>query len=200
MIELNGTLKAADFARLHYAHRLRRTWPLIVAIVVLTTILSLIVCLYPYPALSVVVRFLLVILVVGITLSALIPYRAARRQLKNELYFRDPIIERFKPMAMNWKGPNSLSKWRGRIYRKYMRCGRCSSCIEDLKLPTLFQSGSLRIKRKWMRGEGRSKSGWHLGRYRSRASSVAGYDECPSFGPSRLSLDLWRHTDATTRH
>jgi hypothetical protein len=104
MIELSGTLRAADFAKLHYAHRLRRTWALIVAIVVLTAILSLIVCLYPYPALSVMVRFLLVILVVGITLSALVPYRAARRQLKNELYFRDPIIERFKPIGYELEG------------------------------------------------------------------------------------------------
>jgi hypothetical protein len=104
MIELNGTLKAADFARLHYAHRLRQTGPLIVAVVALTTILSLIVSLYPYSTLSVVVRFLFVILVVGITLSALSPYGAARRQLKNELYFRDPIIQRFKPIGYELEG------------------------------------------------------------------------------------------------
>jgi len=104
MIELNGTLKAGDFARLHYAHLLCRTWPLIVIIVVLTTILSLIVSLYPYPTLSVVVRLLLIIFLVGLTLSAaLSPYKAAR-QLKNELYFRDPIIERFNAIGYELEG------------------------------------------------------------------------------------------------
>jgi hypothetical protein len=104
MIELNGTLKSADFARLHYAYQLCRTWRLIVVIVVLTIALSLIVCLRPYSTLSVAVRLLLVIFVLGMTLSAISPYRSARRQIKNEPFFRDPIIERFKSIGYELEG------------------------------------------------------------------------------------------------
>jgi len=110
MVALQGTYTRADFARFQYFHQLRRIWPAILLILVITLALMLLIAARPDPNLIANVSPLLAMFAIWLILLGVSPWWAAYRQAARQPYLRDMLEFSFTALGYRLKGTGFSSE------------------------------------------------------------------------------------------
>jgi hypothetical protein len=110
-VELHGTLGLAELTRFQYFHILRRSWPLVVVVLIfIVPILASAAIANPDPnaraMLTNVTPLLLLLLFYTLSIGVM-PYRNARKQLTAQSYLREPITYIFTSETISCSGTNA---------------------------------------------------------------------------------------------
>jgi hypothetical protein len=146
VFELGGTFTLSDVVRFQYFHSLRRTWwvVIVVTLIVLAEVILAVVLALEFHNYQI-VRYgtpiaLLFLLWLGII--TVLPYSAARKQLKTGVSLREPIIYTFSPQGIRYKSAFSSgdTSWKAfwRICETKSLFCLYSSASSALVLPKRF--------------------------------------------------------------
>ena len=107
VIELRGTFMLSDLVRFQYFHSLRRTWwvKIVVTLLVLAEVIVAAVLAVEFHNYEI-VRYgtpIVALFLVWLGVIAVLPYSAARKQLKTGVSIREPIIYTFSPQGIRYK-------------------------------------------------------------------------------------------------